>query len=71
MVRALGAILIVLGVIGLAWGVFAFTTREKVLPIQSSRQKKRNIQLPPAAGAVSLLGGVAILSRVHSKAPTR
>ena len=40
--KALGVILIVLGLIGLVWGGFAYTTREKVVdigPIHASRDK--------------------------------
>ena len=63
-VKILGLILIVLGVIGLAWGGFTYTTREKVVdigPIHATRDKTRYIPLPPIAGAVALVGGVVLL----------
>ncbi len=62
--RTLGIILIVLGVIGLAWGGFTYTTREKVAdigPIHASRDKTHSVPLPPIAGALALVGGVALL----------
>jgi len=62
--KVLGVILIVLGVIGLAWGGFAYTTREKVVdigPIHATREKTHNVPLPPIAGAVALIGGVVLL----------
>jgi hypothetical protein len=51
----LGIVLIVLGVVGLGWGGFTYTTREKIIdlgPIQATRDKTNNVPLPPIAGAV-------------------
>ena len=62
--KTLGIILIVLGLFGLAWGGFTYTTREKVVdigPIHATREKTHNIPLPPIAGAVALIGGVVLL----------
>jgi hypothetical protein len=62
--KSLGIILIVLGLVGLAWGGFTYTTREKVVdigPIHATREKTHNVSLPPIAGAVALIGGVALL----------
>jgi hypothetical protein len=62
--KTLGIVLIVLGLLGLAWGGFAYTTREKVVdigPIHASRDVTHNVPLPPIAGALSLVGGVVLL----------
>jgi hypothetical protein len=62
--KTLGVILIVLGLVGLAWGGFSYTTREKVVdigPIHASRDKTHTVLLPPIAGAVALVGGIALL----------
>jgi drug/metabolite transporter (DMT)-like permease len=62
--KVLGIILVVLGLAGLAWGGFTFTTREKVVdigPIHATREKTHTVPLPPIAGAVALIGGVALL----------
>ena len=62
--KALGIILIALGLFGLAWGGFTYTTREKIVdlgPIHASRDEKHNIPLPPIAGEVALIGGVVLL----------
>ena len=64
MKKMLGIILIALGVLGLAWGGFTYTTNEKVVdigPIHATREKTHNIPLPPIAGAVMLMGGVVLL----------
>lgn len=62
--RTLGIVLIALGFVGLAWGGFNYTTREKVVdigPIHATREKTHNIPLPPIAGAIALVGGVVLL----------
>jgi hypothetical protein len=62
--KTLGIILIVLGLVGLAWGGFSYTTREKVVdlgPIHATREKTHNVALPPIAGALALIGGVVLL----------
>ena len=62
--KTLGIILIALGLIGLAWGGFMYTTRKKVVdigPIHATREKTHNVPLPPIAGAVALIGGVVLL----------
>jgi len=62
--KTLGIILIALGLFGLAWGGFTYTTREKVVdigPIHATREKTHNVPLPPIAGAVALSGGIVLL----------
>ena len=62
--KILGIVLIVVGLVGLAWGGFSFTTREKVVdigPIHATRDKNHSVPLPPIAGALSLVGGIALL----------
>jgi hypothetical protein len=62
--KILGIILIVIGLFGLAWGGLTYTTTEKIIdigPIQATREKKHTLPLPPIAGAVALLGGIALL----------
>ena len=62
--KTLGLILVGLGLFGLAWGGFSYTTRERVVdlgPIHATRDKTHNVPLPPIAGAVALIGGVVLL----------
>lgn len=62
--RTLGIILIALGLIGLAWGGFTYTTKEKVVdigPIHATRDKTHSVPLPPIVGAVAVAGGIALL----------
>jgi drug/metabolite transporter (DMT)-like permease len=63
--KTIGVILIVLGLFGLAWGGFTYTTREKVVdigPIHATREKTHDVPIPPIAGALALIGGVALLA---------
>jgi hypothetical protein len=62
--KTIGIILIVLGIIGVGWGGFTYTTREKVVdlgPIHASRDKTHNVPLPPIAGGVALIGGLVLV----------
>jgi hypothetical protein len=59
-----GIILIVIGVIALAYGGFSFTSSEKVAevgPLKVEKEKTRTVPLPPILGVVALVGGVALL----------
>ena len=63
--NTIGAILIVLGLLGLAWGGFTYTTREKLVdigPIHATREKTHDVPVPPIAGALALIGGIALLA---------
>ncbi len=62
--KTLGIILIALGLVGIVWGGFTYTTREKVVdlgPIDISRDKTHSLPLPPIFGAVALIGGIVLL----------
>ena len=62
--KTLGIILIVLGLLGLAWGGFTYTTREKVVdigPIHATRDETHNVPLPPIVGAAALIGGILLV----------
>ena len=63
-IKLVGILLIVIGLLGLVYGGFTYTTRESVVdigPIHATREKAHNIPLPPIAGALALLGGVALV----------
>jgi len=62
--KTLGIILIAVGLFGLAWGGFTYTTREKVVdigPIHATRDETHRVPLPPVVGAVALIGGIVLL----------
>lgn len=60
----LGLVLIVLGVIALAYQGISYTTQKKVLdvgPIQATKQEHKTIPIPPVVGGVALVAGVLLL----------
>jgi drug/metabolite transporter (DMT)-like permease len=60
-----GVVLIILGIVGLAFGGFSFTHREKVIdlgPIQASADEKESLPIPPILGALAIVGGVVLLA---------
>lgn len=64
MTKTIGMILIALGLVGLVWGGFTYTTREKVVdigPIDITRNETHSLPLPPLLGAVAVLGGIVLL----------
>jgi len=64
--KTLGVILIVIGLIGLAYGGFTYKTREKIIdigPIQATQEKTHQVPLPPIAGAIALIGGIVLVAR--------
>jgi hypothetical protein len=62
--KIVGVVLIVIGVIALAYGGITYTKREKVLdigPIQATTEKRETIPLPPLLGGLALAGGIVLL----------
>ncbi len=60
----IGIVLIVLGVVALAYEGISYTTREKVVdigPLHASVEKKKTIPLPPVLGGVALIGGIVLV----------
>jgi uncharacterized membrane protein len=60
----IGIILIVIGVVALAYGGFTYTKREKVLdigPIEATAEKEKTIPLPPILGGACLVGGILLV----------
>ena len=65
MIKAIGAILIVFRLVGLVWGGFSYTTREKIVdigPIHATREKTHSVPVAPIAGALALVGGIALMA---------
>jgi hypothetical protein len=62
--KIVGIILIVVGIVALAYGGISYTKREKVLdigPIQATAETRETIPLPPLLGGLALAGGVVLL----------
>jgi hypothetical protein len=62
--RALGIILVVLGILGFVYQGFSYTKREKVVDIgsiEASVDKKERVFIPPVASAIAIGAGALIL----------
>ncbi len=60
----IGVALLILGIIALAYQGFTYTVPKKEVdlgPIQVTRQERHTVPLPPILGALSLIGGIAVL----------
>ena len=64
--KALGVVLMLAGVLALAYGGFTYTTHKKAIdmgPLQVERQKRHTVFLPPIVGVGALLiGGVLVFA---------
>ena len=59
-----GIVLVILGVVALAYQGFSYTHREKVLdvgPIHATADKKETVAIPPIVGVLAIAGGIALL----------
>ena len=62
--KIVGIILIVIGLVALAYGGISYTDREKVLdigPIEATAETRKTIPLPPLLGGLALAGGIVLL----------
>ena len=59
-----GIILVVIGVIGLAYGGISYTREKTVVdigPIKATADTRETIPLPPALGGLMLIGGIVLI----------
>jgi hypothetical protein len=59
-----GIVLIVLGLAALVYQGFTYTTRETVIdigPIKATADTKKTVPIPPIAGVVAVVAGVALV----------
>ena len=62
--KTIGIALIVMGLFALAYGGISWTRKDKVLdagPVEVTKDKRQTIPLPPVAGVVMLVGGIALV----------
>ncbi len=64
--KALGALLVVAGVLALIYGGISWTREDTVIdagPIEVTADKTESLALPPLAGIAMLIGGVVLLAK--------
>ena len=62
--KLIGIVLIIVGVLGLAYGGFTYTKREKVIdlgPLQVNTETQKTVPIAPLAGVAALVGGIALV----------
>jgi uncharacterized membrane protein HdeD (DUF308 family) len=62
--KALGIVLLLIGIFSLAYQGFTYTTQKRVVdigPIQATKEEHHTVPLPPILGALALIGGVVVL----------
>jgi uncharacterized membrane protein HdeD (DUF308 family) len=60
-----GVILIILGIVALAYQGITYTSKEKVVdlgPLKVEAKQEKTIPLPPLLGALLLVGGVVLVA---------
>jgi uncharacterized membrane protein len=63
-VTIVGFVLLVLGIISLAYQGISYTTQKKVVdigPIHATENQEHNIPLPPVLGGLIMVGGIVLL----------
>jgi hypothetical protein len=69
--KALGIVLMIAGVLALAYGGFSWTTHKKAVdmgPLQVERTQQHTLLLPPLVGIGALvIGGVMVFAGARSR----
>lgn len=64
--KAIGVILVVLGLVGVAYGGISWTEKDTVVdagPIEITADKEESVPIPPLAGGMMLVAGTVLLLR--------
>jgi hypothetical protein len=62
--RTVGALLLALGIVSLAWGGIFWIDRDTVIdagPVELATEEREGFTVPRALGAVALVGGIVLL----------
>jgi uncharacterized membrane protein HdeD (DUF308 family) len=60
-----GIVLIVIGIVALAYQGITYTTKENVVdlgPLKVEAKREKTIPLPPVVGVVALVGGIVLVA---------
>jgi uncharacterized membrane protein len=70
MLKIIGIILIVLGIVAFVFQGITYTTQKNVInmgPIHATAEEKKTIPLPPVLGGIALVGGIVLLVAAGKK----
>jgi len=71
-VRMVGIVLVVLGILALAYQGFTYTQREKVIdigPIEAHADREKHVPIPPLVGGAVLVAGVVMVLMDRRRGP--
>jgi uncharacterized membrane protein HdeD (DUF308 family) len=63
--RAVGVLLVIIGIVALVWGGVFWTDRDTVVdagPIEIATENREGFAMPPVLGAIALVGGIVLLA---------
>lgn len=63
-IRMIGVLLIIVGILGFAFGGFSFTEEETVVdvgPIEVQEEQERRVPFGPVASGVAVIAGIALV----------
>jgi hypothetical protein len=61
--KALGVVLVVVGLVALVYGGISWTRKDTIVdagPVEITRDKTEGVSVPPVAGALPLIAGIAL-----------
>ena len=61
---AVGLVLVILGIVALAYQGISYTTQKQVFkagPVEATKTEHKTIPLPPVLGGLALAGGVVLM----------
>jgi hypothetical protein len=73
-VKVIAVLLIVLGLVALAYGGITMTTRDKIVdlgPVEVTQEEQHRLPLPPIVGGVAVAAGIILLVAGARKSPAR
>jgi len=62
--RAVGLLLVIVGVIALLYSGITYTRREKIVdvgPLQIEKKTTERVPIPPIVGGLALIGGIVLV----------
>jgi len=61
----IGIVLVILGILALAYQGFTYTKRDKIVdigPIHATEDRQHTVPLPPIVGGLALVGGIVLIA---------
>ena len=63
--RAIGIVLIIVGIVALVWGGIFWTDRDTVVdagPLEIQTEDREGVSMPPVLGIIALVGGIVLVA---------